>query len=791
MFSSEFLSSDIFSSFLTSSFAFFKAAGRGISSGNNSLADYLSRSRNGFLNAKNNQPRTSNGKPFLEYLDDSKAKVVALKDVPPIPEHETTKYKYQQKLNSDNKPDYYNPNLVPKKEQLADELVFNRLPDDIKRPYCPHCCITMAYSTPCKYYNIPNAVCKKCKIKLSKDRKMWVCTKSAGEHDDYHICTKCGKDLEYDENESKLYFMQKHNLTTSCYLHLLRKDVIKQVSKDPLYQIKLSCTKCKNKYQILEPFIKKDLYAESVVKCHLCPFRIPDDHITYHCFSRNHLNGYDICVSCAFKLAKKPLPNDNKHHPDVTKPVPYDLSMPVLSIPNPSENIQHFDLPMHEEEYIKAEKLVQKDKQAKLDEYRKNLNDNLPKLNNQPTIHPPQDLPTAPTIEIPQQLSKFTQNTQNNPILSVSPNNEPSTQPPNVNTTQNTTQTTAPTLEINPSVEPTKPLTKSPTPPPTPNFPEVINRFKSTNRGPKADKLELDEDDDSKDDEGPTNPVPDLLNIGNDPKIINQISGINNNFDSTNTSTLDSSWNDLNDKHQDELIENIDLNDDIALHNNNRINEENKEEVESKIGGEEDMVNGIKVDTSNHVHMQKIFENRQKSEEFRQITDKKEFSLLQREDPVLSILYRLMTQGLQAHLLPQKIYQDYYNNRYSLYNNVIYFTRQPYVNKPEWRLVVPKVMRNSLLHLAHDSLIHPGVNNMIKFIKSKYYWYKFTEDIQDFVSKCRVCQDCKSKKPIQHVAKFVYWKPTKINEVVAIDFTKPSADKSVDDKNKCLTVVDL
>ena len=81
---------------------------------------------------------------------------------------------------------------------------------------------------------------------------------------------------------------------------------------------------------------------------------------------------------------------------------------------------------------------------------------------------------------------------------------------------------------------------------------------------------------------------------------------------------------------------------------------------------------------------------------------------------------------------------------------------------------------------------------MINQITSKYYWYKFADQVKDFVGKCRVCQDSKSKGSIsKHTAKFVYWKPTKINQVVAIDFTKPSPESSPDGKNKVLTIIDL
>ena len=249
----------------------------------------------------------------------------------------------------------------------------------------------MAYSTPCKFYNVPNAICQGCKTKLHKDKKMWVCTKPIMEHDDYHICSKCGRKDTYVEEDMKMFYMQAYNNSSTCYLHLLKRDVMKNAVKDSFYDINLGCRGCKNSNRKLECYLKKDLYGDSIVKCSLCPYRIPDDHKLYHCFDRSHLNGYDVCVDCAFRLAKKTLPEENKHHPKATPRLPYDLSRKV------SNENQDFELPVQSDEYQKVIDIMKKEKEE--EERKRKINLSLPNLNQVPTTTLP-SVPKLPPIKI-------------------------------------------------------------------------------------------------------------------------------------------------------------------------------------------------------------------------------------------------------------------------------------------------------------------------------------------------------------------------------------------------------
>ena len=57
------------------------------------------------------------------------------------------------------------------------------------------------------------------------------------------------------------------------------------------------------------------------------------------------------------------------------------------------------------------------------------------------------------------------------------------------------------------------------------------------------------------------------------------------------------------------------------------------------------------------------------------------------------------------------------------------------------RIVVPPKLRLEMLQLAHES--HFGINKTITRAKSSLYWPKMSEDIQNFINKCKICEKCK------------------------------------------------
>ena len=58
------------------------------------------------------------------------------------------------------------------------------------------------------------------------------------------------------------------------------------------------------------------------------------------------------------------------------------------------------------------------------------------------------------------------------------------------------------------------------------------------------------------------------------------------------------------------------------------------------------------------------------------------------------------------------------------------------------RLVIPAKLIHSIMEYEHtiNNLQHPGVIQMRRQLKKRFYWYKMDIDIQDYVSQCHICQ---------------------------------------------------
>ncbi|XP_063963171.1 uncharacterized protein LOC135156056 [Lytechinus pictus] len=65
-------------------------------------------------------------------------------------------------------------------------------------------------------------------------------------------------------------------------------------------------------------------------------------------------------------------------------------------------------------------------------------------------------------------------------------------------------------------------------------------------------------------------------------------------------------------------------------------------------------------------------------------------------------------------------------------------------------LVVPKSLRTEVIKLNHDppSAAHAGVNRTKGKLRSKYYWYGMSGDIQEYIRRCAVCN--KNKKAVRY-----------------------------------------
>ncbi len=85
-------------------------------------------------------------------------------------------------------------------------------------------------------------------------------------------------------------------------------------------------------------------------------------------------------------------------------------------------------------------------------------------------------------------------------------------------------------------------------------------------------------------------------------------------------------------------------------------------------------------------------------------------------------------------------------DRLELSEGVLYYNWESNVGSGR-RLVVPKTLRDKVLHYHHDlkSSAHPGIKNTIDRVKRGNIWHGMTGDCEPYVTSCSTCN--KQKKP--------------------------------------------
>ena len=80
--------------------------------------------------------------------------------------------------------------------------------------------------------------------------------------------------------------------------------------------------------------------------------------------------------------------------------------------------------------------------------------------------------------------------------------------------------------------------------------------------------------------------------------------------------------------------------------------------------------------------------------------------------------------------------QDFWNFRdeLSVYNDIIF---------KEERIVIPLSMRPEMLEKMHES--HLGIENSRSRARDIMFWPKMSQDIENLISKCAVCQKSRNR----------------------------------------------
>lgn len=83
-----------------------------------------------------------------------------------------------------------------------------------------------------------------------------------------------------------------------------------------------------------------------------------------------------------------------------------------------------------------------------------------------------------------------------------------------------------------------------------------------------------------------------------------------------------------------------------------------------------------------------------------------------------------------------------------LYKHVRCSYPELHLESDNWKEVVPKYLRSSIISKSHDSPTsgHTGIFKTFKRISQKYYWPKMRSDITNYVNHCLVCAQHKPEQ---------------------------------------------
>lgn len=119
----------------------------------------------------------------------------------------------------------------------------------------------------------------------------------------------------------------------------------------------------------------------------------------------------------------------------------------------------------------------------------------------------------------------------------------------------------------------------------------------------------------------------------------------------------------------------------------------------------------------------------------------------QRLCPEVSTIIKYMEQGILPDDDVEARKLIFMANEYTLHDNILYHYYTPRSRKASkaviCQLVIPKHLRNKLLHGYHEENAHPGYHRTNLSLQRHYYWPRMYLDVQNHVASCESCQRCK------------------------------------------------
>ena len=88
-----------------------------------------------------------------------------------------------------------------------------------------------------------------------------------------------------------------------------------------------------------------------------------------------------------------------------------------------------------------------------------------------------------------------------------------------------------------------------------------------------------------------------------------------------------------------------------------------------------------------------------------------------------------------------------YKNRVRLMDGALYFQKK---DSDGWDLILPESLKEEAMRLNHDlpSWGHQGMDRTRERIKEKFFWYGLTQDVNNYVATCSLCNQ--NKKTVKY-----------------------------------------
>ena len=152
-------------------------------------------------------------------------------------------------------------------------------------------------------------------------------------------------------------------------------------------------------------------------------------------------------------------------------------------------------------------------------------------------------------------------------------------------------------------------------------------------------------------------------------------------------------------------------------------------------------------------------------------------------------LQEMQKQDANCRDIANKLRQkQHMNNGYVRENGIIYQIGMEY-NKTFKSILVPQVLRDALLTLAHQHSRHNGIPRTYNVLRREYYWPGMQNDV---FKHCKACYECRLQNQGQPDDEFKHFTAPELPmEMICMDLVGPISPVTSTGNRYILTVIDM